>query len=196
MSLLATTEVAAYLGIEDSELGLQEAIDNAEAMVAGRLNLVQLEEGQYTENHQIPRNYQQIIPRHGPITSIDAFTLNDDDRVLDVVIDPSGWAVLWNDFGSLHYHDRYYHDSRRVRQFNRFTNLGLTYTAGWTILTLPAGVREYIKIMVGLTLTNFLASGVYDAKLGDMTIKIQREVLQKNLEMYEPMLNSHRKPLL
>lgn len=187
MSLLTTSEVAAFLGIESTEDGLEEAITQAEALVAGKMRLHQLEEDTYTESRVLTYPRQQVMPKHGPITDLSAFEVEGEDKLPDVQVDSSGWSIHWSDPETIFEFDR-------VRSFKRMAEIEYTYTAGWTVGTLPYQVKEAIKAMTGVVFMNLLASGVYDTKLGDMTIKVQREVWAKNLEPYDRMLGMHGRP--
>lgn len=190
MSILTTTEVAAFLGIDVATDGLQEAIDQAEALVAGKLGLDTLEYATYT-NEQKVMTYtsQQVLTEHGPIQSLTAFEYDGDDVLADVFV-ASPWAIRWS--------DPFLIEFDRVKSFDRMKLVKYTYTAGWTnsggSYPIPTQVAEYVKSLSGIVLNNLLASGVYDTKLGDMTIKIQRETLDKNLEVYEVALRRHARP--
>lgn len=187
MSILTTIEVAAFLGIESTEDGLAEAIEQAEAMVAAKMRLHRLEEETYTESRTLTYPRQQVMPKHGPITNLSSFTVEGDNKLSDVQVDSSGWSIHWSDPLAIFSFDR-------VRSFKRMAEIQYTYTAGWTASTLPTQVKEAVKAMTGVVFMNLLASGVYDTKLGDMTIKVQREVWQKNLEPYDRMLGMHGRP--
>lgn len=191
MSILTTTEVAAFLGIPSSTSGLQEAIDHAEALTAGLLGLDTLEYSTYTnEQRFLTYTTQQILAEHGPIQALTAFEYDGDDVLADVHVASRGWAIRWSDPTMIEFD--------RVRSFDRMKLVKYTYTAGWTNSSgsypLPVQVGEYVKALSGLVLNNLLASGVYDTKLGDMTIKIQRETLEKNLEIYKVGLARHSRP--
>lgn len=191
MSILTTNEVAAFLGISSSVDGLQEAIDQAEALIAAKMRLQSLEHDTYTETRVLTYPRQQLMPQHGPIQTLTAFTVEGDDKLADVAIDSSKWSIRWDDPVTLFQYGR-------SRQFKRMAKIVYTYSAGWTIpggsYPLPVQVREAIKSMTGLVYMNLLGSGVYDTKLGDMTIKIQRETLEKNLEVYDRMIGMHGRP--
>ena len=192
MSLLTTTDVAPLLGIDESTEGLQSAIDQAESLVAGKLGLASLEYQVYTDEERIiTYNTQQILPKHGPIQTLTAFTYDGDDKLADVIISQGGWAIVWD--------DPYGIEFDRVKSFERMKKVKYTYGAGWNHphsaqYPVPAQVAEYVKSLAGLTMNNLLASGVYDTKLGDMTIKMQRETLAKNLEVYDAALAIHARP--
>ena len=192
MSLLTPTEVAAFLGIDATTDGLQEAIDHAESLVAGMLNIESLGLTTYTdETRLLGYTTQQVITKHAPVREIYEFIYAGDDVTDEVVISPGGWSIIWA--------EPYGVDFDRVKSFNRMLRVTYTYSAGWTSADyeypLPAQVAAYVMSMAGLTLDNFLASGVYDTKLGDMTIKIQREVLEKNLQVYDRALRLHARPV-
>lgn len=190
MSILTTTEVGAFLGIEASTEGLQEAIDQAEALVAAKMGLKTLGYTTYTDEQRL-LNYttQQVITQHGPIRELTSFEYDGDDKTSDVY--PTDWSIRWSDPYTII-------DFDRIRSFDRMKLVKYTYSAGWTNdggdYPLPAQVAAYIKVMAGLTLNNLLGSGVYDTKLGDMTIKIQRETLEENLKSYEYAINLHGRP--
>lgn len=191
MSILTTTEVAAFLGIPSNSQGLGDAISHAEALVAGKLGLSTLELTTYTsETKVLTYNTQQILPEHGPIRTLTAFSYGGDDVLSDVAIRDS-WAIRWDDPEPLREFDR-------VRTFERTKKVVYTYSAGWTnsagSYPLPSQVAEYVKSLTGLVYQNLLASGVYDTKLGDMTIKMQRETLEKNLAIYDLALARHARP--
>jgi hypothetical protein len=191
MSILTPTEVAAFLGIEADEPGLQEAIDQAEALVAGKMNLSTLELTAYgNESRLIGYTTQQIITKHAPIREITAFEYDGEDALSDVVISAGGWSIRWA--------EPFIIDFDRVKSFDRMKRVTYSYTAGWTgyedSYPLPTQVAEYVKSMTGIVLGNLLASGVYDTKLGDMTIKIQRETLERNLMVYDNALRMHARP--
>ena len=190
MSILTTTEVASFLGIDASTPGLQDAIDQAEALVAAKMGLKTLEYTTYTDEQRL-LNYttQQVITEHGPIRELTAFEYDGDDETSEVYA--TDWSIRWSDPYTII-------DFDRIRSFNRMKLVRYTYSAGWTDdegdYPLPAQVAAYVKVMAGLTLNNFLGSGVYDTKLGDMTIKIQRETLEDNLKSYEYAINLHGRP--
>lgn len=191
MSLLTTSEVATFLGVPDSTPGLQEAVDQAESLIAGKLGLETLEFATYSgEERTFYYRSQQLIPKHGPVREVISFEYDDDDKLSDIVIGPSGWSLRWD--------EPFLRDFDRARGFERFKSAVFTYSAGWTDdegqYPLPKQVKEYVKAMSGLLLNNLLASGVYDTKLGDMTVKIQRETLENNLSVYENALRSHARP--
>jgi len=191
MSLLTTSEVATFLGISDSTPGLQEAVDQAESLIAAKLGLETLELNSYVdEERTFYYRSQQMVLSHGPIREVTSFEYDGDDKLDDVVIGPSGWSLRWD--------EPFLRDFDRAHGFERFKKAVVSYSAGWTDdsgeYPLPAQVKEYVKAMSGLLLNNLLASGVYDTKLGDMTVKIQRETLEKNLEVYENALRSHARP--
>lgn len=190
MSILTLDEVATYLGIPSTTDGLQEAIDMAEDLVAGKMGLPTLEYGTFTEERIMGYTAQQVIPRNGPVRSVTSFVYGEDDVTADVEPSSSGWSIIWSEPFRI--------DFDRVKSFHRMTRVTYTYTAGWTnsagSFPLPGQVAQYVKAMSGLMLNNLLASGVYDTKLGDMTIKIQRETLEKNLEVYDRALRLHSRP--
>lgn len=191
MSLLTTSEVALFLGIPDSTPGLQEAVDQAESLIAAKLGLETLELNTYTdEERTFHYRSQQLITKHGPIREVTAFEYDGDDKLSDIVVGPTGWSLRWD--------EPFLRDFDRAYGFQRFKKAVLTYSAGWTDdggqYPLPRQVKEYVKAMSGLLLNNLLASGVYDTKLGDMTVKIQRETLESNLSVYENALRSHARP--
>lgn len=192
MSILLKNEVANFLGISPTTDGLQEAVDQAELLVAGKLNLDTLELTTYTnERRVLTYNTQQVIPRHGPIQELTAFSVGGTDELANVVIAPGQWSIRWA--------APYAVDFDRVRGFPRMSLVSYTYSAGWTHregdYPVPRQVEEYSKALTGIVLQNLLASGVYDTKLGDMTIKIQRETLEKNLEVYDKALRRHSRPI-
>lgn len=184
MSLVQPGEVAPFLGVESDAPGLVESIENAEALTAANLNIQILEADEYTEAYTISYDQQQILPEHGPINEIVEFVLNDEDVTSDVVIDPTKYSIVLAEPGPM------WRDQRGGR-FSRFDEVSYTYSAGWTADTLPMPIRQYIYSWTGLTLNNLLASGIYDTKLGDMTIKIQRETLMDNMKPYERMLSRY-----
>lgn len=190
MSILTPNEVAAFLGISAATDGLDEAIEMAEDLVAGKLGLPSLEYGTFTEERIMGYTAQQVIPRRGPVRTVTSFEYGGDDVTADVEPSGSGWSIIWS--------APYRIDFDRVKSFHRMTRVTYTYTAGWTNsdgdYPLPGQVGQYVKAMSGLMLGNLLASGVYDTKLGDMTIKIQRETLEKNLEVYDKALRLHSRP--
>lgn len=191
MSILTPSDVAPFLNIDPASPGLQEAINQAEALVAGKMQLPQLDFGTYEAESQLLRyNTQQIIPRFGPIRSIQSFTYAGDDITEMVTITGGGWSMGWAEPFAV--------DFDRIRGFARMKTVTFSYTAGWTndsgAYPLPVQVAEYVKVMTGLTYNNLLGSGVYDTKLGDMTIKIQREVLARNLQVYDEALRPHARP--
>lgn len=192
MSILTTTEVASFLGIPSTTDGLQDAIDQAESLVAGKMNLDTLEFNTYTdESRLLGYTTQQVITNHAPVREVTAFTYITDDVTAEVEPSPGGWSIIWS--------EPYGVEFDRVKSFARMNRVTYTYTAGWTNAAgawpLPKQVGEYVKSMAGLLLNNLLASGVYDTKLGDMTIKIQRETLEKNLEVYDRALRLHGRPV-
>jgi hypothetical protein len=188
MSILTTVEVAAFLGIDSDFPGLQEAIDQAESLAAGKLNLPSLQFGTYSETQLLRYNVQQITPRNGPIRSVTAFTYDGENSLDKITF--GLWSIYWD--------SPYNIDFDRVRNFQRSKNVTFTYSAGWTnssgAYPIPAQVAEFVKMMSGLTMQNLLGSGVYDTKLGDMTVKIQRETLEKNLLIYDNALRVHGRP--
>lgn len=193
MPILTASDVAPFLGIDEATDGLQDAIDQSEALVAGKMGLATLELTTYTDEQRfLPYTTQQILPVHGPVQSLDAFTYDGEDVLSDLVVAHGGWAIRWA--------DPYRVEFDRVKSFERMRLVKYTYQAGWTSSDgshpLPVQVAQYVKSMTGLVLNNLLASGVYDTKLGDMTIKIQREVLEKNLEVYDRALRQHARPYL
>jgi hypothetical protein len=191
MSILTPTEVAAFLGVDASTEGLREAIAQAESLVAGKLGLSTLEFATYTDETRIMGyTSQQVIPRHGPVREVTAFSYDGDDVTSDVEPTYSGWSIVWS--------EPYAVGFDRVKSFDRMKRVVYTYSAGWTNslgdYPLPTQVAEYAKSLTGIVLGNLLASGVYDTKLGDMTIKIQRETLEKNLMVYDNALRMHARP--
>lgn len=191
MSILTTSEVASFLGIDAASVGLQDAINQAESLVAGKLGLETLELTTYTDETQLlGYTTQQIIPKHGPVQDLTAFVYDDDDVLVDVFVSSHKWSIRWS--------DPYLRDFDRVKSFDRMKRVTYTYKAGWTnsagAYPLPTQVAEYAKAMTGLTYQNLLASGVYDTKLGDMTIKLQRETLEQNLKVYDQALRLHARP--
>lgn len=192
MSILTTTEVAAFLGIPSSSEGLSDAIAHAEALTAAKMNLPTLEYATYTnETKVLTYNTQQVIPKAGPLQTLTAFSYDDDDVLVDVAIRDS-WAIRWESPEPLREFDR-------VRTFERTKKVVYSYTAGWTNSSgsypLPVQVGEYVKSLTGLVYQNLLASGVYDTKLGDMTIKMQRETLEQNMAIYNFALAIHSRPI-
>lgn len=190
MSILTTTEVASFLGIDATTAGLQEAIDQAEALVAAKMGLQTLEYTTYTDEQRVLNyNTQQIITKHGPVRNLSAFEYDDENKLSDVYT--TDWSIRWSDPYTIMEFDR-------IRNFDRMKLVKYTYSAGWTHpggnYPLPTQVEAYVKSMTGLVLNNLLASGVYDTKLGDMTIKIQRETLEQNLKVYEMAVNLHGRP--
>ena len=191
MPILTTTEVGAFLGIPYDTSGLAEAIEQAEALVAGKLNLPTLDLTTYTAESRITGyTSQQVITLGAPIREVFNFTYADDDVTDEVEIGPGGFSIIWS--------EPYYINFNRVKSFARMTRISYTYSAGWTdsngYYPLPAQVKAYVLSMAGLTLGNLLGSGVYDTKLGDMTIKIQRETLEQNLGVYDLALLRHARP--
>ena len=190
MSILTTTEVASFLGIDASTSGLQDAINQAELLVAAKMGLQTLEYATYTDEQRL-LNYstQQVITKHGPVQSLAAFEYDGEDKTSDVYA--TDWSIRWSDPYTIV-------DFDRIRGFDRMKLVKYTYTAGWTddegSYPLPKQVAEYIKAMSGIVLNNLLASGVYDTKLGDMTIKIQKETLEDSLKVYEQAINLHGRP--
>jgi hypothetical protein len=188
MSILTTVEVASFLGLESNSPGLQDAIEQAEILTAGKLNLPALQFGVYEETQLLRYTVQQVIPRNGPIREVTEFIYDGEDVTEKVFA--SIWSIGWG--------NPYRVDFDRVRSFDRAKVVSFTYSAGWTNSSgdypIPAQVAEYVKMMTGLTYQNFLGSGVYDTKLGDMTVKIQREVLDKNLRVYDNALRIHARP--
>lgn len=193
MSILTATEVAPFLGIDSTTQGLQEAIDQAENLVAAKMGLSSLELATFTDEQRfMAYTSQQILPESGPVQQLTAFEYDGEDKLSEVTLAHNGWAIRWSDpFGV---------EFDRVKSFERMKLVKYSYTAGWTSsdgsYPLPVQVAEYVKSMSGIVLNNLLASGVYDTKLGDMTIKIQRETLDKNLEVYEKALRIHARPYL
>lgn len=188
MSILQRNEVATFLGIDPSSEGLDDAIRQAELLTAGKLGVARLELATYDERRVLTYTSQQIAPKNGPIQEVTAFTYNGDDVLADV--EPVTWVIRWS--------SPYARDFDRVRSFERMSVAEYTYRAGWTHaegeFPLPGQVAEYIKSLTGIVYQNLLASGVYDTKLGDMTIKIQRETLEKNMEVYDRALSLHSRP--
>lgn len=189
MSILQRNEVASFLGIDPSSEGLDDAVAQSELLAAGKLGVATLELAEYDERRILTYNTQQLIPKHGPVQEVTAFTYNGDDVLADV--EPVGWSIRWSD-------PRPVRDFERFKSFERMSVAEYTYKAGWThaegLYPLPGQVAEYIKALTGIVYQNLLASGVYDTKLGDMTIKIQRETLEKNLEIYDRALAWHARP--
>lgn len=190
MSILTTTEVASFLGISPTTDALAEAIDMAEDLVAGKLGLPTLELGTHTEERIMGYTAQQVIPKYGPVRTVTNFVYGEDDVTADVEPSGGGWSIIWS--------GPFMIDFDRVKSFARMARVEYTYTAGWTNAAgahpLPSQVKQYVLALSGLMLGNLLASGVYDTKLGDMTIKIQRETLEKNLEIYDKALRIHSRP--
>lgn len=188
MSILQRNEVATFLGIDPSSEGLDDAVRQAELLLAGKLGIARLELGTYDERKVLTYNTQQIVPKNGPVQEVTAFTYNGDDVLADV--EPVTWAIRWS--------QPYARDFDRVKSFQRMSVAEYTYRAGWTHaegeFPLPEQVAEYVKALTGIVYQNLLASGVYDTKLGDMTIKIQRETLEKNLKVYDHAVRLHARP--
>jgi hypothetical protein len=192
MSILTTVEVASFLTIDPASPGLQEAIDQAEALIAGKMGLATIQLSSYLdESISFGSNAQMVVPKHGPIRAVSKFLFNGEDKLSEVEIGFGSWCVVWADAYPVNFY--------RVRGFPRGSKVVLSYSAGWTnssgAYPLPLQVGEYAKSMTGLVYQNLLGSGVYDTKLGDMTVKIQREVLAKNLEVYDDALRFHARPL-
>lgn len=190
MSILTTTEVASFLGIDAATAGLQDAIDQAESLVAAKMGLQTLDYTTYTDEQRILNyNTQQVITKHGPIQTLTAFEYDSENKFSDVYA--TDWSIRWSDPYTIM-------DFDRIRGFKRMKLVKYTYSAGWThsggSYPLPTQVEVYVKSMTGLVLNNLLASGVYDTKLGDMTIKIQRETLERNLKVYDHAINLHGRP--
>lgn len=191
MSILTPAKVAPFLQIDVASDGLEEAIRQAENLVAAKMRIATLELTEYPDEQRIlTYTTQQVLPRHGPVQELTAFTYEGDDHLSDVEIAHKGWAIKWSNPGRRRFD--------RVTSFERMSRVKYTYSAGWTdeegSYPLPAQVEEYVKAMTGLTYMNLLLSGVYDTKLGDMTIKIQRETMQKDLELYDKALRVHGRP--
>lgn len=190
MSILTPSEVATFLGIPDDTEGLPEAIEVAEDLVAGKLNLPSLSLADYSENRLMGYTSQQFITRAAPVRVIDSFVYDDDDVTSEVEVGPGGFGIQWSDPD--------WRDFDRVTSFDRKKRVEVEYSAGWTnsdgLYPLPSQIKAYAMAMAGITLNNLLASGVYDTKLGDMTIKIQRETLEKNLEVFDKAIARYARP--
>ncbi len=181
MSLVTKAEACDFLGVPDTLPGLQAAIDDAEMDVASQFGVQGIESATYSESIQLDRFQQQIYLRNGPATNLSVFTIDDVDYLADVQLTSTGWAIDWQDFGDV--------DTRgRTKGFEPESTIAFDYTAGWTDKTLPQAVRYYILARTGLSLYGVLAAGINDAKLGDLTVKIQRETLSEDLARYERYL--------
>lgn len=189
--ILTPTEVASYLGIDASSEGLSDAIEQAEKLTAGRLRIYTLEFQEYVDEERVMMyTSQQVVPKHGPAQVLSSLTYKGDDKTSDVFITPNGWAFRWDDPGAREFD--------RITSFERMSKVKYTYSAGWTdsngSYPLPDMLKEYIKSLTGLVYENLLASGVYDVKLGDMTIKIDRASMEKNQERYDSLVRMYARP--
>lgn len=192
MSILTTSEVADFLGLPSTADGLQSAIEQAEALVAAEMRLDTLEYSTYSnESKLLTYNTQQILPEHGPVHELTAFTYDGEDYLSEVGVDSSGWSVRWNE-------PRPVRDFDRVKSFERLKSVVYTYSAGWTdsegAYPLPKLVSEYVKMMTGLVYQNSLASGATDVKLGDFSMKFDRSTLESRVGYYMPMISKHARP--
>ena len=188
MAILTASDVAPFLDIDPTSDGLDEAIQQAEALTASRLRLKTLEAADYTDSRVLMYTTQQFILNHGPAYNLTAFTYEGEDKLSEVEIEPAGWAVRWSNPEPTR-------EFVRVKSFERLRNASASYSAGWTASgganPLPTQIAEYVKAMTGLVYRNLLLSGVYDTKLGDMTIKMQRETLEKTLDRYDGMISQY-----
>jgi hypothetical protein len=191
MPLISPNETAAFLGITSEHPGLAAAVSQAESLVAGKLRLSTLELQQYQETRWVLNDVQVFMPRHGPIQAINEFEIDGESVLFDVMIYSNKWGVVWN-----HKPTR---SPGRAKLFKGGSLVMIDYAAGWTtsdgLYPVPDQVSGYVMSLTGLTLDNMLGSGVYDTKLGDMTVKIQREVLEQNLQVYDNSLRMHARPV-
>lgn len=191
MSLVSPNEVAAFLGIDSSHPGLAAAVSQAESLVAGKLRLTKLELDQYSESRWILRDLQVFMPRHGPIQAVNEFEVDGESVTDEVMIYSNRWGIVWNEKPPV--------GGTRAKPFKAGSLVAVDYAAGWTasdgLYPVPDQVAAYVMSLTGLTLDNMLGSGIYDTKLGDMTIKIQREVLEQNLAVYDGALRLHARPV-
>jgi hypothetical protein len=187
MPIVSPNETAAFLGIDSSHPGLAASVAQAEALVAGKLRLAKLDLDRYQETRWVLSDLQVFMPRNGPIQLLNEFEVDGESVVNDVMIYSNKWGVIWN--------ERPPRSPGRAKLFKAGSLVMIDYAAGWTasdgLYPIPDQVSSYVMSLAGLTLDNLLASGVYDTKLGDMTIKIQRETLEQNLAVYDKSLMMH-----
>lgn len=191
MSILQISEVASFLGMDSAAEGFQDAVDQAESLTAGELGMATLDLVEHVNETKVfSYTTQQILTKYGPIQELTAFTYGDEDELANVSV-AGDWSIRWTD-------PRPVRDFDRVRSFERMSRAIYTYKSGWTnaggLYPLPTQVATYIKAFTGLVYRNLLASGIYDTKLGDMTIKMQRETLDKSLATYRKALHFHARP--
>ena len=192
MTLVSTVEVAEFLGVPADEPGLLQAIGNAEALLASRLNLPTLQEAEYNEQIRVEFDQQVLIPGAGPIFSVTSCLLDGEDVTDDVLIHGSAWGITLESA-----HGSAWVFNSRGPAFRRGSDVTLVYRAGWgNDNPLPPSLKEWLKAYTGMTLANLLASGVYDTKLGDLTVKIQREQWESNLRPYEDMAGYFARPVI
>ena len=191
MSILTTSEVAEFLGVDESTPGLQAAINQAEALTAAEMRLETLEYGSYMESKLLTYTTQQVLPEHGPVRSLYAFEYDEDDYLADVGVDPSGWSVRWDE-------PRPVREFDRVRSFERLKTVYLEYDAGWTdsegSYPLPRQVAEYVKMLSGLVLQNNFAQSPDSLELGDMSIQFDRQNFETIKQVYMPAISRHARP--
>jgi hypothetical protein len=192
MSILTTSEVAAFLNIDSNTPGLQAAIEHAEALTAAEMRLDTLEYGEYVEESMyLTYKVQQILTEHGPVHAVSGFYLDDVNRTSEVMVDPSGWAIRWKD-------PRPEREFDRIRSFEKFSKVSFSYSAGWTNsdgdYPLPKQVCEYIKSLTGLVLSNSFAANPDMVQLGDMTIRYDPKAFENTLKLYMPAISKHARP--
>jgi hypothetical protein len=191
MPIISPNETAAFLGIDSSHPGLAAAVAQAESLVAGKLRLSKLDLDVYQETRWVLNDLQVFMPRNGPVQLLNDFEIDGVSVLSDVMIYSNRWGVIWN--------ERSVKSPGRAKPFKAGSLVMIDYAAGWTasdgLYPVPDQVSAYVMTLSGLTLDNMLGSGVYDTKLGDMTIKIQREVLEQNLMVYDKALMMHARPV-
>jgi hypothetical protein len=196
VSILTPGEVAVFLGVPENTPGLPEAIDQAESLVAGKLLLETLELRTYVEERVFRYRVQQILTKHGPLQELLTFEYNGKDYLSDVVVTP--WNIMWKNTPKMIEDLIVNYGTRQTYTFPAGSSVSYSYVAGWTnssgAYPLPRQVSIYAMSLTGILLNNLLMSGVYDTKLGDMTVKIQRETLEQNIKVYDNALRSHARP--
>jgi hypothetical protein len=195
--ILTPNDVGGFLGLPADSPGLPEAIEQAELLTAAEMGLRVLDLREYVDEGRVLRyRVQQILPNHGPVQELTAFEYEGKDRLADVSFTP--WNITFTEPLLAQSEFAWGVRTRTLRSFSAGAAVKYTYKAGWTNRSgeypIPPQVAAYVMSMTGLVYLNLLASGVYDTKLGDMTMRINRETLNDNLAMYRAMLRMHGRP--